>query len=242
MFHYITKLFSKTKNIEDEFFIPNDGLVISNYIKKKDVAAVHHLIRYQWAVKVIEHMNLQKPLLDVACGAGYGSFQIAKNYPDIQVIGVDYDPKAIKYASENYVLPNLNFKQGDLQYWDDTIGNEKFEVIISFDTIEHVLHREIVMENFLSHLEDNGVLLISTPCGEKYNNLQPDWWAHKIEYSSKSLFDLLSRYFLTIIRPEDEIFPNKNVFDQLDGSGINYLLQMNPVICRNPIRINNPYQ
>jgi len=241
MFRSITKLFSKNKYIEDEFFIPIDGLEISNYIKKNDVAAVHHLIRYQWVIKVLENMNFRKPLLDVACGAGYGSFQIAKNFPNVRIVGIDYDPRAIRYANDTYALPNLSFKQGDLQYWDETIGKEKYEVIISFDTIEHVSHREIVMENFISHLEDDGILIISTPCGEKVNNLNPDWWAHKIEYSSRSLFDLLSRYFSIIIRPEVENFPNINVFDQLSDSGISYLLQMNPVICKNPKRIENPY-
>jgi len=241
MFGLINRLFLKNNKVKDEFFLPTDGLEISNYIGKKDVAAVHHLIRYQWAIRVLGDMDLHKPILDVACGAGYGSFQIAKNFPEIQVVGVDYDPNAIKLAKEKYVLDNLMFKHGDMQYWDDTIGKEIYDVIISFDTIEHVSHREIVMESLISHLDDNGSLLMSTPCGVDFNNLQPDWWAHKIEYSSRSLFDFLSRYFEEIIRPEDPNFPHIDVFDQLKGSGINYLLQMNPIICMKPKRIKNPY-
>lgn len=237
----INKMFSKNKKVEDEFFLPTDGLEISNYIKKKDVAAVHHLIRYQWAIKVLGDMGLQRPILDVAYGAGYGSFQIARKFPEIRVVGVDYDTNAIKLAQDTYVLKNLIFKNGDMQLWDDTIGKELFDVIISFDTIEHVSHREIMMESLISHLDNDVSLLMSTPCGVNFNNLQPDWWAHKIEYSSRSLFDFLSRYFEEIIRPEDPNFPHIDVFDQLKGSGINYLLQMNPVICKKPKKIKNPY-
>jgi len=241
MFGLIDRFFSKNNKVKDEFFLPTDGLEISNYIEKKDVAAVHHLIRYQWAIKVLGDRKFHKPIIDVACGAGYGSFQIAKNFPEIIVVGVDYDPNATNLAKEKYVLENLIFKQGDMQHWDDTIGKEIYDVIISFDTIEHVSHREIVMESLISHLDHDGILLLSTPCGVDFNNLQPDWWAHKIEYSSRSLYDFLSRYFNEIIRPEDPEFPHKNVFDQLEGSGIDYLLQMNPVICKKPIRIQNPY-
>jgi len=83
--------------------------------------------------------------------------------------------------------------------------------------------------------------LLSTPCGGPVNDLQPAWSAHRIEYSTASLYDFLSRYFRTILRPDNGTLPQSNVFDRLQGTGIDYLMRLNPVVCKDPIYISNPY-
>lgn len=228
--------------IKDEFFVPVNGLDLSKYIKKNDIAAVHHLIRYQWAISVLKDINIKDQILDIACGAGYGSYQMALTFPDIRITGCDYDPAAINYAKRNYRSPNLDYKIGNVLEWDNTIGLNKYNLIVSFDTIEHIQHREIMMENLVNHLEENGMLLLSTPCGTMTNKLEPEWKFHRIEYSSSSLYDFISRYFDCISRPEDVDFPHLDIFDQLDGTGINYYLHMNPIICKVPKIIDNPYK
>lgn len=225
----------------DEHFVPSQGLGIEPYLREGDFEAVHHLIRYQWAMEVISNHRLIRNVLDIACGAGYGSFMIAQRFPAIEVLGVDYDPGAVAFARDHYTAPNLEFRQGDVTRLDDSLGSAVFNIILSFDTIEHVTHREIMLQNFINHLDRRGAILLSTPCGAPATNLQPDWEAHKIEYSAKSLYDFLRRYFRFIDRPDNFSLPHLEVFDQLEGSGIDYFLWMNPIILRDPIRINNPY-
>jgi len=71
---------------------------------------------------------------------------------------------------------------------------------------------------------------------------------HKLEYSSASLYDFLKRYFVTVFRPDSHDdadrppFLNWDVFGQLKERGIDYLLQMNPVLCHQPKKIENPYR
>lgn len=209
--------------IEDEHFVPINGLDLTPYIKNQDIGAVHHLIRYTWALETVASMPIPKNILDVACGAGYGSFLFAKRFPQTQVTGVDYDPKAVAYARQNYILPNLTYINGDVTRWEETIGSAVFDCIVSFDTIEHVPHREIMLEALLKHINPQGALLLSTPCGGPVNDLQPAWSAHRIEYSTASLYDFLSRYFRTILRPDNGTLPQSNVFDRLQGTGIDYL-------------------
>jgi len=169
--------------IVDEHFAPNLGLDLESYIKIGDTSGVHHIIRYYWALKVIFDFHFVRSILDVACGAGYGSYLIAKKFQHIHVIGVDYDHEAIRYAQQNYSLSNLEFKFGDATRWKETIGKNRFDCIISFDTIEHINHREIMMQNLVEHLNNDGFLLLSTPSGSINSNLNPAWEHHKIEYS-----------------------------------------------------------
>lgn len=227
----------------DEHFVPVFGLDLEQYIKKGDLSGVHHLIRYIWALKVIPDLSV-KNILDIACGAGYGSYLIAKEFPSVYIVGADYDQRAIENASKNYSLPNLEYKYGDGIRWDETIGNTVFDCVISFDTIEHVSHREIMMKSLVQHLNKSSSLLLFTPLvGSITSNLHPDWKYHKIEYSAASLYDFLKRYFNTIMRPDDNTLPHLDVFDRLNkNSSICYFLKMNPVLCKNPIIIENSYK
>ena len=228
--------------ITQEHFVPHHGLDLQTYAAAGDIAAVHHLIRYRWALEVIDDLRPQN-VLDVACGAGYGAAAIARRFPDAGVLGVDYDPAAIERATASYQLPNLRFAVGDLMRWDQTIGSEEhFQCVVTFDTIEHVPHRELMMENMVRHLAPGGSVLLSTPCANLDNVLVPDWEHHKLEYNAASLYDFLRRYFRTVLRRDDRSLPRAEVFDQLSGTGIGYAPVMNPVICRDPILVVNPYR
>lgn len=232
----------RNPNVNNEHFVPYLGLELEPYILRKDMTAVHHLARYYWALAIIENLQSAKSILDVACGGGYGSYLLSKKFPNIQVVGVDYDKAAIKKARKIYDNNNLEFIVGDVLEWEKTIGNNTFDIIISFDTLEHVPHREIMLENIVQHLSKEGKLFLSTPCGTANNILFPIWQSHKIEFSYISLYDLMKRYFKVVLTPDDVYFPHIEIFNKIKDSGIDYNNLMNPVICEGPIHINNPYR
>ena len=235
--------------VRNEFFVPKLGLSLEPYLERGDRTGAHHLLRYQWAVRTVgdllparDENSPSQMILDIACGAGYGSYMLAREHPRLQVVGADYDPAAIRHAQQNYTLPNLRFQRGDLLQWDETIGDMSYDFIISFDTMEHCKHREIMFENLIKHISLDGALLLCVPCGHSENLLRPRWIHHAIEYRPATLYDFLRRYFADIARPDGENFPHREVFDQLDGTGISYMLQLNPVLCRSPIAVDNPYK
>jgi SAM-dependent methyltransferase len=227
--------------IIDEHFHPAEGLHLDQYIAAGDVCGAHHLVRYHWLLWVLEGMPGVQSILDAGCGAGYGTSMIAEKFPSIRVQGADYDPVAIEAASLSYALPNLSYRVGDLTRWEETIGSDRYDAIVSFDSIEHIAHREIAMESLVRHLNPDGVLFLSTPCGSDHDRLSPDWHAHKIEYGTASLFAFLRRYFNNVLGSDAGEFPHKDVFHRLHQAGIDYMLRLNPVICRGPIHIPNPY-
>ena len=222
-----------------EFKIIEKGL--DYYIENGDIGTAHCMVRYKWAVKVIEDFQPINTILDVACGSGYGSSLVARSFPSTRVIGADYDPNAIKHAERTCSIPNLEYKVGDVTLWEETIGSTVFDCILSFDTIEHVLHREIMMENIARHLDGKGHLLLSTPNAQPTLVLQSEWKHHKIEYTAARLYDFLKRYFAIVLRAETPGFPHLEVFDCLKGTEMDYILRLNPVICQAPIIVENPY-
>jgi 2-polyprenyl-3-methyl-5-hydroxy-6-metoxy-1,4-benzoquinol methylase len=180
-------------------------------------------------------------VLDLACGAGYGASQLATRLTGSRVIGVDYDRVAVDAAQTRYRAENLAFSVADATRWTETIGDDRFEAIVAFDMIEHVRHREILLQNVVEHLAPAGRLLLSTPCGWDETRLEPEWAFHRIEYSAHALYDFLHRYFARVVRPEDPDFPHREVFDRLRGGPVTYALKMNPVVCAEPILVKNPY-
>lgn len=227
--------------VVNEHFVPMLGVELKPYLDKGDQTGVHHLIRYQWACAVLADSPPQR-LLDVACGSGYGCAMLAEALPTTQFVGADYDPAAVRYGNEHYASERVRFVEGDVHRWEESIGSERFDCVVSFDTLEHSRHREIFLENLVNHLTPDGRLLLSTPSGHDANILKPRWLHHAIEYSSASLYDFLRRYFAVVRRPEETGYPHREVFDQLQGSSVTYALKMNPVLCEQPIQIPNPYR
>lgn len=225
----------------DEHFVLGAGTDLRAAIAAGDLEAVHHLVRYTWAEAFLSDLR-PATVLDLACGAGYGSHQLAQRLPASRVVGVDYDALAVKAARRRYQAPNLAFAAGDGTRWKETIGDTAFDCIVAFDMIEHVPHREILMQNIVEHLAPSGRLLLSTPCASDEIRLEPDWAFHRIEYSSRALYDFLRRYFERIVRPEDDAFPHPEIFDLLKGGPVTYALKMNPVLCEGPVLVENPYR
>lgn len=230
-----------TGTVEDEHYVPAKGFELESYLQAGDADGVHHLIRYLWARECALDEPRPSAILDLACGSGYGAHLLAASLPQATVVGADYDPKAIRKANSKYSCGNLSFRVGDAVRWEETIGDDAFDLIVSFDTLEHVTHREIMLENLVAHLKSSGRLLLSTPCGGDTVISVPSWEHHKIEYSAGSLYDFLRRYFSEILRPDDGTLPHLEVFDRLRGTAVSYLLRMNPVVCRRPVLIKNPY-
>lgn len=224
----------------DEHFTPGAALDLETYIAAGDLTAIHHLARYLWARELLPRGEAN--VLDLGCGSGYGSHILAEARPDARVTGIDYDAQAVEHARRHHQLANLSFAVGDPTAWERTIGSSRFDAIACFDVIEHVQHRELLLEAVVEHLHPHGELFFSTPCASNTNNLKPGWEHHRIEYSTASLYDFLARYFSEVSLSEDPSFPGRPLFEGLHARGVLYELRLNPVICRKPIRIASPYR
>ncbi|MBY0401191.1 class I SAM-dependent methyltransferase [Myxococcota bacterium] len=220
-----------------EFWVPQSGLDVHTYLREEDKQGIHHIGRYAWAIPVVGDRTR---ILDIACGAGYGSKILADAHPGIEVVGVDYDERAIEFARKTYAAPNLSYRVGNLATWQTSSGESlgQCDAVVCFDTIEHLHHREIALLEITENLATNGILLLSTPSGKRQDRLNPEWEHHKIEYGFPSLHNLLKRFFATVLHTGDGSLPNQVFWDSVINSDRpRYVNRMNPVVCTQPIQL-----
>ena len=146
-----------------------------------------HIASYQFALQYVTG----KKVLDYGCGSGYGAQILSENAQS--VTGVDVSNEAVSYAKENFTSNNLTFKN------IDELADEKFDVIVSFQVIEHVRNDKTYLKKLKELLNPGGILLLTTPDKENrlFNYIQKPWNKYHLkEYSAKSIETLIKQFFI----------------------------------------------
>jgi ubiquinone/menaquinone biosynthesis C-methylase UbiE len=148
-----------------------------------------HIHRYTEVLKIIKSTDT---ILDIACGTGFGSNILAKKAA--QVIGGDIDKTTIAENNTIYSKDNLTFQELDgtkLPFDDNT-----FDVLVSFETIEHTIHYDEMIKEFKRVVKPTGKLFISTP--NFYLNSPSGIVTnpfHTQEFTPDEFKELISTYF-----------------------------------------------
>ena len=146
-----------------------------------------HLERYNFVLKYVHNKNV----LDIACGSGYGTFLISTKGVANKVVGVDISENAIRYGNHRYSAPNISRLLGDAC---EIKFNEKFDIIVSFETIEHVQNYDLFVKNLYENLTKDGILVISTPIVSS-TTVNPKNPYHLIEWDVKDFRNLFKGKF-----------------------------------------------
>lgn len=126
-------------------------------INKKTPWWGEHVYRYDY---VLKNTSRGLIILDLACGTGYGSNMLCDNSNNI-VIGGDISDDSLNIANREFKKVNLTFKKIDgtcISYPDNY-----FDVITSFETIEHLIDYKKMISEFYRVLKPGGKLFLSTP-------------------------------------------------------------------------------
>lgn len=116
-----------------------------------------HIIRYILASQFVKN----RLVLDSGCGTGYGTSYLAASGARF-VIGVDYSKKAIGYAiKHNRNINNVRFIVMDSLNLD--FKDNLFDVIVSFEVIEHVKNPEKFIKEINRVLREDGTAIVGTP-------------------------------------------------------------------------------
>ena len=149
-----------------------------------------HLKRYEFARPWCE----RKDVLDAGCGVGYGAAYLGAHAR--RVVGVDVDPDSVAYARRRYGgRENVSFEQQDvtaLEFADDS-----FDVVCSFETIEHLDSPEGFVAEAARVLRSRGALVVSTPRADETTR-EPSNPFHTIELSADDFERLLGTHFATV--------------------------------------------
>jgi trans-aconitate methyltransferase len=103
-----------------------------------------------------KHFNIQLSgaVLDVGCGDGQYSNQLARELKTGHLLGIDNSPEMINYANEHWTRPNLSFELGNI---DEFQQSSAFDFILSFWCL-HWTRVEFSFPNMFNALKVDGKL------------------------------------------------------------------------------------
>jgi ubiquinone/menaquinone biosynthesis C-methylase UbiE len=132
-----------------------------------------------------------KTILDIGCNNGYGTVHL-KNKGTSDIIGVDVDRECIEYAVKHYPDSGANFMCANSTILPFT--NNKFDIVVAFDVIEHISNYEEFLSETSRVLTDQGIFILSTPNKEAHFSLVKPR-DHVYEFSKDELYNLLANYY-----------------------------------------------
>lgn len=122
-------------------------------------AAPSHMARYYFARRFVEG----KKVCDVASGAGYGSRFLAETAASVTAIDISQD--AVSWAECHFSVDNVRYIAADAT--EDWPVEGGFDVVTSFETLEHLTSPAIFLKQVSKHLKADGMLVMSVPNGPR---------------------------------------------------------------------------
>jgi SAM-dependent methyltransferase len=146
-----------------------------------------HLVVYRWIASRVGGRRV----VDLACGEGYGSAELARTAAS--VVGVDANPDAFEHARLKYSGPKLSFERNMIELWDGDV-----DCVVFLQTIEHVQDPDAMLAHVRELIEPGGVAYVSTPnvltLAPKGAERSGNPW-HVREYKPHEYRELCERHF-----------------------------------------------
>lgn len=174
---------AKSSRVTDKSIKDTGERMVPAYSQGKIVYG-EHMVRYQSILPLVKN----KVVLDIASGSGYGSAHLSRTAK--HVYGVDISREAIQYAQKNYGSKLIDFMVGDgvkIPLKDNSV-----DVVVTFETIEHIEKYDQFMKEVKRVLKDKGLLILSTPNDKEYTE---ENHFHIHEFEQKELESFARQYF-----------------------------------------------
>jgi len=145
------------------------------------------------AAEVLSLLDLKgnELVLDLGCGNGRVTAEIAARVPAGTVVGIDASADMIAYASDHFgpaVRPNLRFETGDIRFLP---FREEFDLVVSFNALHWIPEQNQALRSIQAALKPNGLAqlrLVPTGKRESIENvieetrLSPKWTGYFREF------------------------------------------------------------
>lgn len=177
------------KKIDEKEFQAGERLYLGKTVT--DEASLNeHFDRYRFAISL---MPEGATVLDAACGTGYGTQLLSKKAKE--VFGVEISEHALEWGKAHHQEKNIQFINSNL---NNTLPFESntFDMITSFETLEHVESHENMIKEFKRVLRPGGLLILSSPDREIITDIaHTENKFHIHELSKKEFVNLLKSNF-----------------------------------------------
>jgi SAM-dependent methyltransferase len=112
------------------------------------------------------HFPSRGRIADMGSGSGSGTFDLARLYHELELVGVDINPVTVEYSQNHYKAENLSFTVGDIA--ENVFPANSLDGILDSSVLHHVTSfneydiKQIVktLANQVAQLKQGGVLII----------------------------------------------------------------------------------
>ncbi len=149
--------------------------VIDHYLQERTIYWLQYLMKYRLPKATVAEI-----------GAGIGQFSYLMKQAGYEQTGFELSEEICKYAAETL---DVNMHQGDISDID-----KKYDVIVSFDLLEHIVDPISFIQRCKEHLKEDGIFCFQTPCYnpklsyEEMKEKEPRFQSHLTEFQHINLF------------------------------------------------------
>lgn len=150
-----------------------------------------------------ENLKPQNKFLDVACGTAEVIFRLAKEFQNVEFIGVDFSKGMVEKArKKTSYLKNVKIIEANVE--NLPFEDKTFNIAICLDSLHHFYNPDLALKEIHRVLKDNGLFLLVDPSPDiSYLRIILKIFKHlesaKKYYSEKELEELLSKHNFSII-------------------------------------------
>lgn len=124
--------------------------------------AQHSSTQYGLAWELLNNyiFHGDESILDIGCGDGKITAELAQMVPDGEVLGIDISPSMIGFAKNHYppiLYPNLHFSTCSAEEFS---APKQFDLIAAFSSMHHVRNPTLALKKMASYLKPGGSIVL----------------------------------------------------------------------------------
>ncbi|MCI5225315.1 MAG: class I SAM-dependent methyltransferase [Candidatus Electrothrix sp. AX2] len=147
----------------EQRYHPDYSLLEKTYIALLGMPVVGLRIRGRNIFYLIPKKQKYRHILDAGSGPGVFSFELARRFPDSQILGVDLlrDPiNACQHIAQKTNIKNAKFRQTSLE---DLTEKNTFDLVVCVDIMEHIEADQSALNNLYQVMAPGGILVLHVP-------------------------------------------------------------------------------
>lgn len=134
--------------------------------------------------KIRENFNKNQSfsLLEIGTGSGFFIAFLESEFTNAKLTGIEYDPRLVALTQKK--VNKATILQGNAENFD--LNNERFDIIVSLQVIEHLYHPELMMASVKKHLNEDGIFIFTTPNLGCFSSriMQEKWHGYREDHVS----------------------------------------------------------
>lgn len=125
-----------------------------------------HFLLQDWLPRIpglTQRLEQGGAILDVGCGCGQSTAQLAKGFPKTTVVGIDFDAVSVQRAKklcDEHHLKNVQFLQVSAE---QIPKNQKYDLACAFDCVHDMAQPVMTLTAIRESLKNDGVFIWAEP-------------------------------------------------------------------------------